>query len=279
MSASDAIIPVGGAGGKDKTRKKSKSTEDADESSSRRGGKRSRFSDESAVAVDLSQFIDLDLIQEQLNAAKVLARKGQKQGEVGKHTSPQIKRSIGFMFDVMFASEDLEAKVNKMIQAHNSDDMEIGLKDWLDLKELVLKVKSLTKDEIRINRMASKSVAGWKTVSHFENDNLFEDESEDEAEKLTKKFKAAEYKAIGDYRRASRGRGRGGRGGRGRGGYGGGYSGGYGGYQREERRDDRRDDRREDRRDRPYYSADRLATMTCYKCNKPGHLKADCNQK
>jgi hypothetical protein len=255
----DNVIPVGGAvvdGGDGAA---------AGGSGGLAAAQKERIKSVSNMLLESLPFLNLDEIQKKLDMAKELARKGQKQGEVGKHKSPQVKRSLNFMFDVLFTAEDMEESVNRMIRATETEE-DIKVEDWLKLKENILKVKSLTKEEMMKNKMASKSIAGWKTVSHFETDNLFESEDEDTADRLTKKFKAAEYKAIGDFNRAkrSRGRGFGYRGGRGRGGYGG-YSDG-----RREERD------RDDRRDKPSYSGDRLANMACHRCNKLGHLIRDC---
>ena len=115
--------------------------------------------------------------------------------------------------------------------------------------------------------MASNSIAGWKTVSNFENDNIFSGKDEETAEILTKRFKAAETKALADYSRMKRGRGfkfsfRG--------------KGGYGGAGHS--RNNGRMEEREERRERQYPN-DRLATMQCFKCNKVEHLIKDCPVK
>ncbi len=260
--APNNVIPVGGAGAK------------------RRLGSKDNVFTEDIVAenssnIGVSDFpvINLDIIQEQLNAAKELARKGQKQGEVGKHKSPQIKRSINFMYDVLFVAEDLEEKVDSSIKAANSNELTVN--DLLDLKNHVQKIKSLTKEEMLKNRMALKSVAGWRTVSNFENDNIFEEEDDETAERLTKRFKAAESKAMADFGRMRRGRG--GRFSyRGRGGFNGASgSGGFrGGFVGQNGRMDEREERRQNS-----YSNDKLATMSCFKCNKVGHLIKDCPMK
>ena len=76
-----------------------------------------RRDDNLGVVMGDIPMINLFLIQEQSNAAKELARKGHKHSKVGKHKLPQIKRSIRFMYDVLFVAEDLEEKVNKMLKA------------------------------------------------------------------------------------------------------------------------------------------------------------------
>ncbi len=258
------VIPVGGAGGAGGSDNGLRKRAGSNRDNVFREDDVGRDSNAGLALGDIPM-INLDLIQEQLNAAKELARKGQKHGEVGKHKSPQIKRSIGFMYDVLFVTEDLEEKVNKMLKAAESN--EVTFDDLLEVKSQVLKVKSLTKTEMLKNRMASKSIAGWKTVSNFENDNIFSSEDEETAEKLTKRFKAAETKAIADFGRMRRGRGfkfsfRG------RGGYGGAGS----------SRNNGRMEEREERRERQYPN-DRLATMQCFKCNKVGHLIKDCPTK
>ena len=260
------VIPVGGTGG-------ASGAGGSDGGARRRTGSRDNVFREDelrregnlGVVMGDIPMINLDLIQEQLNAAKELARKGQKHGEVGKHRSPQIKRSIGFMYDVLFVAEDLEEKINKLLKAAESN--EVSMEDLLEIKSSALQVKSLTKMEMMKNRMASKSIAGWKTVSNFENDNIFSSEDEETAEKLTKRYKAAETKAIADYGRMKRGRGfkfafKG------RGGYGG------AGHSRSNGRMEEREERRE-----RHYPNDRLATMQCFKCNKVGHLIKDCPVK
>ncbi len=265
--APNNVIPVGGSGTKRRIGSRDNVFVSEDTATSNAGA--------GNVGVNVGDLpmINLDIIQEQLNAAKELARKGQKQGEVGKHKSPQIKRSISFMYDILFAAEDLEEKVNNAVKAANSNEFTVN--DLLDLKSSVMNIKSLTKEEMLKNRMASKSVAGWRTVSNFENDNIFDDEDEETAEKLTKRFKAAESKAMADFSRMRRGRG--GRFSyRGRGGFGGASgSGGFrGGFAGQNGRVDDREERRE-----KSYSNDRLATMSCYKCNKVGHLIKDCPMK
>ena len=112
-----------------------------------------RRDDNLGVVMGDIPMINLYLIQEQSNAAKELARKGQKHGKVGKHKLPQIKRSIRFMYDVLFVAEDLEEKVNKMLKAAKSN--EFSLDDVLEIKSHVFQVKSLTKTEMLKNRMAS----------------------------------------------------------------------------------------------------------------------------
>ena len=109
------VIPVGGASG----------AGGSDGGARRRTGSRDNVFREDelrregnlGVVMGDIPMINLDLIQEQLNAAKELARKGHELGEVGKHKLPQIKRSIRFRYDVLFVAEDLEEKVNKMLKA------------------------------------------------------------------------------------------------------------------------------------------------------------------
>ena len=279
FNGSETVIPAGG----NRFKKRPGTSDDvfnSGPSGSDNGSKRirkSRFDDvnsQSKVDVDILEsdmLFNLEEITERIKQAKALARSGQKSGEVGKHSSPQIKRTMGFLFDVKFTTEDIDEKFDKLITAVNSGG-KISDVDIFSLKEDIGKLKRLTKDEMLINKMASKSQGGWRTVSYFEIDNLFDDEDEDLAEKLTRRFKTAESRAVGDFRRNnSNSRGRGFRGRGYRGGFNGGSSGhgnrgGFRGFNRdvEERQPDRS------------YNQSRLANMSCYKCNKTGHVIKDC---
>lgn len=279
LNGSAAVIPAGG----NRFEKRPSNSDDVfngpsgSESAPKR--RRSRFDDINdsnnvnkvdVGVIESSQFYDIGDITERIKQAKALARSGQRSGEVGKHSSPQIKRTMGFLFDIKFTTEDVEEKFDKMISAFNSGS-QVSEEDIVNLKEDINKLKKLTKDEMLINKMASKSQGGWRTVSYFENDNLFADEDEDMAEKLTRRFKSAESRAVGDFRRNSGNRGRGFRGRGNRGGFSGGYS-GYGnrgglrGFNRDV----------EERQPERSYNQNRLANMSCYKCNKTGHVIKDC---
>ncbi len=60
------------------------------------------------VSAMSSKFDDLNKKYEEL---KALARDGKKKGEVAKHSKPQIKRSIDFLWDMKHGVEDVKEGV------------------------------------------------------------------------------------------------------------------------------------------------------------------------
>lgn len=143
-------------------------------------------------------------LEERNEIVKVMAREGQKKGELAKHKSPQIKRSLGMLMDVEWGLQDsvelLESLTDFPVCSENA---ELYMEKLPEVKDKLTNLKDLVSNEITANKIASKANFGWKTVKHFENDSLFQGEN---ADALSKKLKSAEFQAS---RELFRGRGRG----------------------------------------------------------------------
>ena len=139
---------------------------------------------------------------------KNIAREGRKKGEVAKHSKPQIKRSIGFIFDVKYSIEDLKELMSNLIDSHLKGDGVDG-DSLLLVKDKIEEMETVVDKEMEANEIASASRFGWGTVKYFENYSVFKD-SED-AEKKSQRFYQAEGKARANFsnkRGGFRGRGR-----------------------------------------------------------------------
>ncbi len=84
------------------------------------GSKSKSVNEEGSIQVEVnaevsamnSKFDDLNKKYEEL---KALARDGKKKGEVAKHSKPQIKRSIGFLWNMKHGVEDAKEGVQSVI--------------------------------------------------------------------------------------------------------------------------------------------------------------------
>ena len=149
----------------------------------------------SEVVYDLNEYKrNIEALQMQTRALKVQARKGEKMVEVSKHKSPQVKHSIGFILDVQHNLEDLSEVWDNLSQVEpppgDVNPYEEGL---MNFKKILGELSTVVDKELLANKMASKASFGWKTVKHFETDNLFEGNDE---EANTRKFRSAEFQAA-----------------------------------------------------------------------------------
>ena len=198
---------------------------------------------------------DLSEFERKYDELKSMAREGQKKGEIAKHRTPQIKRSMGVLMDLKFGLEDLKElfeKIAKDKAQNNIDD-----RDFSKVSSKMTDMEKLLSDEMDANKIASKSPYSWRTVKFFESDDLFQG---DDAEALTKKLRSAEYQA---------GRGRRARGMR-RGFYGRGGAGAGGSGRGEKRSADVLG---------PNFPPRRLEDLQCFGCLEFGHIKRDCPKK
>ena len=74
-----------------------------------------------APGVFTIQIHEVELLKKQiaeLTADKIkvkeMSREGQKKGEIAKHKSPQIKRSLGFLYDINWGLEDAEESLDSL---------------------------------------------------------------------------------------------------------------------------------------------------------------------
>lgn len=142
-------------------------------------------------------------LQAQNSAVKEMAREAEKKGEIAKHKSPQIKRSVEFLMSSRFILDDSRDLLEAASTCQGNDVYEY-------IEQLSAKIEDLSSKvngEFLANKMASKAEFGWRTVKYFETDSLFKGE---DAESLTKKFKKAEFEAGKATYRGSRRGGRGG---------------------------------------------------------------------
>lgn len=154
------------------------------------------------AAVD-SLRAEMAKLREQNNAIKKMARDAERKGEVAKHKSPQIKRSLSFLLDLKFELQDFK----EVMSEAKGGDMPAMFMAMNELDGRLQNMCSKVENEILANQIASKADMGWRTVKHFESSSLFKG---DDAEAQTKKLKSAEFQAAKDYyRNAKRGRGRG----------------------------------------------------------------------
>lgn len=58
--------------------------------------------------------INFEELKKELLKVKTLARETERRAEISKHRSPQIKRSVGFIYDVKNAVADSEELVLKL---------------------------------------------------------------------------------------------------------------------------------------------------------------------
>ena len=208
--------------------------------------------------------VDIDSWNKKYELLKAQARNGEKRGEVAKHRSPQVKRSIDVLMDFEYLIEDISEPLERVIHSVSSEN-KVNAEELLTMKNKLEELSSLVGKEKLMNQMASKSDYSWKTVKMFETDSLF---SGEDADTLTTRFRAAENKAGRAFSRAKRARfsGNSGRsyngGGRGRGGYQNVSS--NGGADRSENKF------------KPSFNARDKSQDICFKCDLPGHHRAEC---
>ncbi len=136
-----------------------------------------------------SKFNELNKKYEEL---KSLARDGKKKGEVAKHRKPQIKRSIGFLWDMKHGIEDVKEGV-QMVVDWMFNEKSINTVDVLRLKDRIGEMEALVDSEMEANEIASASKFGWGTLKYYENYSVFKDK--EDCDKKTQRFHAAETKA------------------------------------------------------------------------------------
>ncbi len=127
---------------------------------------------------------------------------------MAKHSKPQIKRSIGFIFDVKFSIEDLKEFMSKLIDSHLKGESVDG-DSLLLIKDKIEEMEAVVDSEMVANEIASASRFGWGTVKYYENYSVFKDR--EDAEKKSQRFYQAEGKARANFsnkRGGFRGRGR-----------------------------------------------------------------------
>lgn len=213
-----------------------------------------------APGVFTIQIHEVELLKKQiaeLAADKVkikeMAREGQKKGEIAKHKSPQIKRSLGFLYEVNWGLEDAEEALDSLsTYAVASENAELYSEKITATISKLKKLQELVKDEVTANKIASKANFGWKTVKLFENDSIFEGEN---AESLSKKLKSAEYQASREYFRGKRG---------------------FSGKRRFSGKPSRWDSSPAPAASSTTASVTSAPVKLCYKCNLPGHFQLKC---
>lgn len=216
------------------------------------------------MPVVYGSMVDIDSWNKKYELLKAQARNGEKRGEVAKHRSPQVKRSIDVLMDCEYLIEDISEPLERVIHSFANEN-KINGEELLTMKNKLEELSGLVGKEKLMNQMASKSDYSWKTVKMFETDSLF---SGEDADTLTTRFRAAENKAGRAFSRAKRARfsGNSGRsyngGGRGRGGYQNVSS--NGGPDRS------------DNKFRSNFNARDKSQDICFKCGLPGHHRAEC---
>ena len=145
----------------------------------------------------------VDLLAAQTKAMKIQARKGEKTGKISKHKSPQVKRSLGFLFDTK-GLEDINEILCIVSEVQNLSGDTVK-EAFLQISECVNQMNSQVNSEMLANKMASKSQYGWKTVKCFETDSLFKGLNDKDEEASTKKFKAAEFQAARELKSVKKG--------------------------------------------------------------------------
>ena len=239
------------------------------------GSKSKSANEEGSIQVEVnaevsamnSKFDDLNKKYEEL---KALARDGKKKGEVAKHSKPQIKRSIGFLWDMKHGVEDVKEGVQSVID-WIFNEKPLNTDEVLKLKDKVNNLDKLIDDEMEANDIASSSKFGWGTVKYYENYSVFKDK--DDCEKKTLRFHTAEGKARGAYNiRSWRGRGRG------RSSFHNNSSYNNSSYNNSSFNNSSSSQSNFNERKRKFndFNPINLAETICFKCNNKGHMRKDC---
>lgn len=211
------------------------------------------------VAAMNNKFNELNKKYEEL---KSLARDGKKKGEVAKHRKPQIKRSIGFLWDMKHGIDDVKEGVQTVID-WIFNEKPLNTDDVLKLKDRIGEIEELIDNEMEANEIASASKFGWGTLKYYENYSVFK--GREDCEKKTQRFHAAEGKARGAYNNRSwsgKNRGR---------------SNFYGGSSPSRQSNVHSYSNFNDRK-RKFndFNPINVSEMICFKCNAKGHMRKDC---
>ncbi len=193
---------------------------------------------------DVKAFNDLKY---EFEALKKMGCESRKNAELEKHKKPQIKRAIGFIMDVNFCLEDVEKNASKIVECHN-EGKPIDIVSLCDLLNNIKSMKDILSNELLMNKIASSSIGGFRTVKHYETPDVFKDldVSDSDLEKLSSKLRSAEFKAKQDYNRFKASKGK--------------PSGAI--MKKNEFASNSH--------------SDKLLNVICFKCNTPGHFKKNC---
>lgn len=206
--------------------------------------------------------LDFDWIQSKFKEIKELARQNDKKSELVKHRAPQIKRSLNFLYDVKFHTQDLKENLDQIMKSFQGSNSYINVNALHDMSSNLESLNSIVEAEMQANKIASNSRFGWKTVKFFEDEEFFKGEN---AADQTKKLRDAEFKASKELQVAKRRKlsrwdqGGGASSSSGAGGVGSAAAGAGPSFRSAWKR--------------PENSA---AIFTCFKCLKPGHKKINC---
>ncbi len=203
----------------------------------------------------------LEELNKKYEEVKNIAREGRKKGEVAKHSKPQIKRSIGFIFDIKFGIEDLKESMDKLIDSQLRGDVVDG-DILLNVKDKIEEMEAIVENEMEANEIASVSRFGWGTVKYYENYSCFV--GKEDAEKKSQRFYQAEGKARANYSNKSfRGFGKG--------------RGKFHPYNNSVNNSNVSNSSNNFNKNNFYERKRRVDPETvCFKCNLKGHMKADC---
>lgn len=203
----------------------------------------------------------LEELNKKYEEVKNIAREGRKKGEVAKHSKPQIKRSIGFIFDIKFGIEDLKDSMEKLIDSQLRGEVLDG-DTLLYVKDKIEEMESIVDNEMEANEIASASRFGWGTVKYYENYSCFI--GKEDADKKSQRFFQAEGKARANYSNKSfRGFGKG--------------RGKFHPYNNSVNNSNVNSSSNNFHKNNFYERKRRVDPETvCFKCNLKGHMKADC---
>ena len=133
----------------------------------------------------------------QCDAIRQMARVAERNAEIAKHKSPQIKRSMVFLLNVKFQVEDAKESLEKAV----SEEGDINTA----LYSLETKLDSLESRKQTLifwqTELPARLRLDGKLLKCFESDLLFKGA---DAKALTNKFKAAENQATKDSFRGRR---------------------------------------------------------------------------
>ena len=194
------------------------------------GVKRTRVSDEEHVSSN--NMVSMSYFKKEIAKLKRENFNAHKSAEVGKHKSPQIKRSLDVLMTLQYNMNVLSEAFDRSY-AGLKGDAPLDVEDLNIVKENIVEIKKDIENEIMANKIASKSKYKWRTVKFMNHDSLF---TGDDAEAMTKRFRFAEKDAgrggfnnRGRFNNAGTGRGSFNNG-AGSSGRGGGFSGGASGF-------------------------------------------------
>ena len=137
-------------------------------------------------------------LKAQNDVVKQLAREAEKKGEIAKHKSPEVKRSLSYLLDSKFDLQDMH---EIMQVAASANDFNSICSAFNQVVERVAGMQTKVEAEVLANQIARTSEHGWRTVKHFETNSLFTGE---DAEAMTKRLKKANLAAAKDLQQKSR---------------------------------------------------------------------------